>query len=270
MSLLQPIVLGIIQGLTEFFPVSSSGHLVLTPVLFGWDDQGLAFDTILHLGTLIAVIWAYRTELWGVGTRAMGQGGAKKAARLLLLRVCIAAIPGLLIGFVMEPFIAGALRWPLLVAVDLAFWGIVMFVADRFASTRARSVKDLDHLTWLQILLIGFSQAIAVLPGTSRSGITMTAGLFSGLDRKTAVDFSFLVSIPTIAAAGGYGMLKLLREGVPSGDWGALLIGFLAATITGAWAIRFLRSYVAKHSFTIFVWYRLALAAVVLVVARFV
>ena len=268
MSLLHALVLGVIQGITEFFPVSSSGHLVLTPALFGWDDQGLAFDTILHLGTLIAVLWAFRIDLTDLFHRAFVKHEA--SAQRLGVQVVVAAIPALAMGALLEPFIEGSLRLPVFVALNMAFWGVVLFIADRVSATRKRKTDDTKHITWWQAIAIGCAQAIAVLPGTSRSGITMTAGLFSGLDRKTAVDFSFLVSIPTIAAAGGYGMLKLLREGVPSGDWGDLLIGFLAAAITGAWAIRFLRSYVAKHSFTIFVWYRLILAAIVLVVARFV
>ncbi len=266
MDLIHALVLGAIQGITEFFPVSSSGHLVLTPVLFGWDDQGLAFDTILHVGTLVAVLWAFRKDLTDLFHRAVVK--QEQSAQRLGFQVVAAAIPALAIGALIEPLIEGALRLPALVAANMAFWGIVLFIADRVSAARKRKTDDPKRITWLQAVIIGCAQAIAVLPGTSRSGITMTAGLFSGLDRKTAVDFSFLVSIPTIAAAGGYGMLKLIRNGMPADELLPLGLGFFAAAITGAWAIRFLRSYVAKHSFTVFVWYRLILAAIILLVVR--
>lgn len=266
MDLLHVLLLGAIQGVTEFFPVSSSGHLILTPVLFGWEDQGLAFDTILHLGTLVAVLWAFRGDLADVGTRALVK--KEPAARRLTLQVIVAAIPALAVGALVEPLVEGVLRGPILVAADLAFWGVVLFFADRYAASHAHAMSKTTQITWTQTLVIGCSQVFALLPGTSRSGITMTGGLFAGLDRKTTVDFSFLVSIPTIAAAGGYGILKMIRSGMPSDGMLPLALGFLAAAVTGAWAIRFLRSYVSKNTFTPFVWYRLALAALVLVLVR--
>jgi undecaprenyl-diphosphatase len=268
-GIFQGLFLGFIQGLTEFFPVSSSGHLILFPRLLGWEDQGLAFDTVLHLGTLVALLVAYRTELIDLVRRAI-DGKDAASRRQLMMRVLVAAIPGLAIGALFESAIETVLRGPYLVAFDLVFWGVILLIADRVAAKRKNSVTDIYHLSWGQVLLVGFSQAIALFPGTSRSGITMTAGLFGGLDRKTAVDFSFLLSIPTIAAAGGYGMLKIVRDPSVLGDGGIapLFVGFLAAAIFGSWAIRFLRSYVSKHSLDIFVWYRFALAAVVLLVVR--
>jgi undecaprenyl-diphosphatase len=268
-ELFHGVVLGVVQGLTEFFPVSSSGHLILVPALLGWRDQGLAFDTVLHLGTLAAVIWAYRAELSDLVRRSIA-GKDTASRRLLACRVLIAAIPGLAVGFLFESLIERSLRGPLLVAFDLAFWGVMLLVADRVAARRTQSVTDIYHLSWGQVVWVGLSQAVALLPGTSRSGITMTAGLFSGLDRKTAVDFSFLVSIPTIAAAGAYGMLNIVRDPSVLGTGGILplVAGFLAAALGGAWAIRFLRSYVAKHPLDVFVWYRFALAAVVLLLVR--
>lgn len=269
MDLIHGLVLGIVQGLTEFFPVSSSGHLILVPHLLGWEDQGLAFDTVLHLGTLCALLWAYRVELMDIVRRALS-GKDVKERRMLIIRILAAAIPGLAVGALFESQIETSFRGPGLVAFDLAFWGIILFIADRMASRRARSTSDVNHMSWTQVLAVGFSQIIALLPGSSRSGVTMTAGLATGLDRKTAVDFSFLLSIPTIAAAGAYGMLKIVRDPSVLGTGGALplAVGFFAAALSGAWAIRFLRAYVAKHPLTVFVWYRLALAAVVLLVVR--
>lgn len=265
-ELLHGAVLGLVQGITEFFPVSSSGHLILVPSLLGWRDQGLAFDTILHLGTLAALLWAFRKDIADLLSRAFGR--KDKAAWRFILQVIVAAIPGLLFGALFGDMIEQTLRQPLLVAFDLAFWGLILLIADRIAAKRQNAVTDVHRVTWVQTMVVGLSQAVALFPGTSRSGITMTGGLFSGLDRKTAVTFSFFVSIPTIAAAGGYGLLKMLRAGVPEGEGGMLIVGFLVAAIAGAWAIQFLRSYVSKHSLAIFVWYRLALAAIVLLVTR--
>lgn len=267
-DILQGIVLGIVQGLTEFFPVSSSGHLILVPHLFGWKDQGLAFDTVLHLGTLIALFWAFRKDLSDLWRRAVvrREGDAQE----FVIKVVVAALPGLIVGALLGDMIESTLRGPVLVAVDLAFWGLVLLAADRWSAKRRSAVRDPRHVSWIQTIVVGFSQVLALMPGTSRSGITMTGGLLSGLDRSAAVAFSFYVSIPTIAAAGAYGMLKIIRDPGLLGSGGVLplMAGFLAAAISGAWAIRFLRSYVAKHSLAIFVWYRLALAAVVLFVVR--
>ncbi|OGL72971.1 undecaprenyl-diphosphatase UppP [Candidatus Uhrbacteria bacterium RIFCSPHIGHO2_12_FULL_60_25] len=265
-DLLQGIVLGLLQGVTEFFPVSSSGHLILVPWLFGWRDQGLAFDTVLHLGTLVAVLWAFRKDVTRIVRGAFVQNDA--AAKRLFLQIIAASIPGIVLGGLFGSAIESALRGPLPVAIDLAFWGIVLFAADRSSAGKKDAVRAVDRLNWRQTLTVGLAQAIALLPGTSRSGITMTGGLLSGLDRGTAVQFSFLVSIPTIAAAGGYGLLKLLRGDATASVGPGLLAGFLVAAVSGAWAIRFLRSYVSKHSFNAFVIYRLALALVVVAALR--
>lgn len=265
-DLLQGAVLGLIQGVTEFFPVSSSGHLILVPWLFGWRDRGLAFDTVLHLGTLVAVLWAFRQDLSRLVRGAFVLNDA--AAKRLFFQIVVASIPGIVLGGLFGEAIEGTLRGPLPVAVDLAFWGLVLFAADRASTGKKDAVRTVDRMSWRQTLTVGFAQALALLPGTSRSGITMTGGLLSGLDRSTAVRFSFLVSIPTIAAAGGYGLLKLLRGDATASLGPGLLAGFLVAAVSGAWAIRFLRSYVAKHSFNAFVLYRLALALLVVAVLR--
>lgn len=266
MNIFHGAVLGLIQGLTEFFPVSSSGHLIVLPALFGWPDQGLAFDTVLHLGTLCALLWAFRRDLRDVFIRGMLR--SEGPSRNFILRVGAAAIPGLLIGGLFGDMIASALRGPIPVAIDTAFWALVLWGADRSTSGRRDALTDARHVTWRQALAVGISQVLALMPGTSRSGITMTAGLLSGMDRSAAVTFSFYLSIPTIAAAGGYGLIRLFRTGLPAGEGAPLLVGFIMAFLSGAWAIRFLRSYVAKHPFHVFIWYRFALAIAIVALVR--
>ena len=262
-ELIRGIVLGAIQGITEFFPVSSSGHLILVPWLFGWDDQGLSFDTVLHLGTLVALLWVFRGDL-----RALASGVVQKSdpkSKKLVAMILVATIPGVLAGGLLGGMIEATNRTPVVVAGSLAFWGIILLLADVVTRKLPRRVKEPSDMQWWQAILIGCSQAIAIVPGTSRSGITMTAGLVGGLSREAAVTFSFLLSIPTVAAAGAYGTWKLLAEGVTVSAGIQLAVGFVVAAVTGAWAIKFLRGYVAKHSFAPFVIYRLILAAVILV-----
>lgn len=261
MELLQGVVLGAIQGLTEFFPVSSSGHLVFVPALFGWPDQGVAFDTVVHGGTLLAVLAVFWSDIRHLCTKALR---AHAPSQRLLAQIGVAAIPSLAVGIVAHSTIQDTFRSASAVAVSLAAWGIVLFIADRWSAMRPATTTTSHAITWTQTLLIGALQIIALIPGTSRSGITMTGGLFSGMDRNTAVTFSFLVSIPTIAAAFAYGLLQIVQEGPGPGGMGMLLAGFGTAALTGFWAIRFLRAYVAKHSFAPFVWYRLILAALIL------
>lgn len=266
MSLIQSAVLGVVQGVTEFFPVSSSGHLILVPVLFGWRDQGVAFDVMLHGGTLIALLWVFRLDIWRLlhGTFVKPEKITQRESWMVL----VAAVPGLAFGFFFGDLIETAFRSPMWVAFGLAFWGVILWMADVYAAKRMRSTSSVQTMTWTQAMVVGFSQMLAFFPGTSRSGITATGGLFSGLDRKTAVRFSFLVSIPTVGAAASYGILKLVKDGAGDISLLSLAVGFISAAIAGVWAIRFLRTYVETHSFKSFAIYRLILAAVVLVLLR--
>ncbi len=263
---MRALFLGAVQGLTEFFPVSSSGHLILFPTLFHWADQGLAFDTVLHLGTLAALIWFFRNDLLSLAHNGMRFGASGARARSFCLRVCVAALPALAAGYVFFAVIERWIRNTWLVAFDLAFWAIILFVADRFSSSQrpASPIADDLSVTWVQAIVVGLVQPIALLPGTSRSGITMTAGLFTGLSREAAARFSFFVSIPVTAAAGGYGLYRMTRQGIDGDAILPLFAGFFAAAVTGAFAIRFLLTYVSKHRFDPFVFYRLALALAVL------
>lgn len=265
-DLLRGIVLGAVQGLAEFFPVSSSGHLILVPVLFGWPDQGLAFDTVLHLGTLCALLWYFREDLISLTRSAVGNGKDAKEARGFGLKIIAATIPAAVIALIANDWIEANLRSSLVVALNLVVWGIVLFAADR-ASEKGERLNNLTAISWRQALVIGFAQPIALVPGTSRSGITISAGLFTGLSRTAAARFSFLLSIPITALAGGHGLYEITKTGLPSGGFVLLGAGFLSALLFGSFAIRFLLSFVAKRRYDGFVIYRFILACVVTILA---
>jgi undecaprenyl-diphosphatase len=256
----QSVVLGLVQGLTEFLPVSSSGHLILVPLVFGWPDQGLAFDAVTHLGTLAALCAYFRGEL-----RALVSGAL---SRRLAVLIVLATIPAGLAGLLFGTWIETHLRSALLIAATTAGWGAVMWLADRRAAASAGGRDEpLERVTWRQGLTVGCAQALALIPGTSRSGITITTGLLGGLDRATAARFAFLLSIPITAAAGGLKMLELLRRGLPPGDGGPLLVAVIVAFASGWFAVWFLVSYLRTRSLIPFAIYRLALAAVIAIMA---
>ena len=267
MAWLQALILGAVQGLTEFFPVSSSGHLALVPKLFGWQDQGLAFDTILHLGTLCALLYFFRGYLIGTLRQAFdARRVISYPARTLIAQIVLGAIPSLVLGFFLQDWIEQFGRNAFLIAFNLVAWSMVLLMADRMIERNPSRTVRVEEVSWRKALFISLAQPLALIPGTSRSGITISAGLFAGLSRETAARFSFLMCIPVTAAAGGYGLLKLALHRPLDQEWTLLLIGFVAALISGAWAIRFLLSFVAKRRYDLFVFYRLALAFVVLFV----
>jgi undecaprenyl-diphosphatase len=253
---LQSAVLGIVQGATEFLPVSSSGHLVLVPRLLGWPDQGLAFDAAIHVGTLAALILYFRSELWRMLT------GLDRRLAVLLIA---ATIPGGIAGALFEKAISANLRDPIVIASMLIGWGLVMWLADRHAARAARPVQEPREMTWGAAMGVGVAQAIALIPGTSRSGITITAGLFSGLSRTAAARFAFLLGIPITGAAGLLKLLALLRYGsdVPVGP---LLTGVVVSCAAGLAAVWFLVNFLERRSLLPFVLYRCALGVVVLAV----
>jgi undecaprenyl-diphosphatase len=255
----QAVVLGVVQGLTEFLPVSSSGHLILVPHLFGWADQGLAFDAALHLGTLAALLAYFRAELIGLLTGTL--------SRRLIVLLALATIPGAVAGLLLEHVIEEQLRSPLLIAGTTALFGIVMGAADRFAVPAAKRPGDpLERVGLGQAVSVGCAQALALVPGTSRSGVTITTGLLAGLDRATAARFSFLLGIPITAGAGALKTLHLLRAGLGPGEGGPLLAAVLAAFLSGWAAVWFLVGFLRRRSLVPFVVYRLLLAAVILLV----
>jgi len=257
---LQGVILGLVQGLTEFLPVSSSGHLILVPHLFGWGDQGLGVDAALHLGTLAALLVYFRRELGAMATGAL--------SRRLTLIVVVATVPGALAGAGFGTLIETRLRSAFVIAASTAAWALVMWLADRRASRSATGRGDpLDRITWRHGLTVGCAQALALVPGTSRSGITISAGLFGGLDRSTAARFSFLLGIPITAGAGGLKLLNLLHHGLPPGDGGPLVAALLASFVSGWLAVWFLVGYLRTRSLVPFVVYRLALSVVILAVS---
>ncbi|HUG98026.1 MAG TPA: undecaprenyl-diphosphate phosphatase [Gammaproteobacteria bacterium] len=259
MDLVQALVLAIVQGFTEFLPISSSGHLVLVPVLFGWPDQGLAFDVAVHLGTLAAVVFYFRHELGPMTRDALGtlRGGPRTPASDLAWWVLIGTLPAVILGGLFGGYVAHALRSPLVIAATTAGFGLLLWLAD----ARGARARDETTLGWRAALLIGLAQALALVPGTSRSGITITAALFLGLERQAAARFSFLLSIPVILAATCYELVKLLREPAPA-DWLMLGIGALAAGVVAYLTIRGFIALLGHMGLAPFAIYRLFLAAV--------
>jgi undecaprenyl-diphosphatase len=254
------VVLGLVQGLTEFLPVSSSGHLILVPHLFGWADQGLAVDAALHLGTLAALIAYFRSELLGMLTGTL--------SRRLVLVLVLATIPAGVAGLVFGKLVETHLRAPLLIAITTAFWGGVMWAADRRAVPAVSDARDpLERVGWGRGLAVGLAQAVALIPGTSRSGITITTGLLAGLDRATAARFSFLLGIPVTAAASLLKTAQLVKAGVPAGEGGPLAVAILTSFVSGWFAVWFLVRYLKQRSLLPFVLYRFALSAAILLVA---
>jgi len=253
----QSAVLGVVQGATEFLPVSSSGHLVLAPRLLGWPDQGLAFDAAIHVGTLAALVLYFRADLW-----RMARGMDRRLALLLMA----ATVPGGLAGLLFEKVIAARLRDPLVIAVTLIGWGLVMWLADRHAAATPRTIREPGGATWGAAMSVGVAQAVALMPGTSRSGITITAGLFAGMTRAAAARFAFLLGIPITAAAGGVKLLSLLRHGTDPASLGPLLTGVVASFAAGLVAVWFLVNHLEKRSLLPFVIYRCTLGLLVLAV----
>lgn len=259
------IFLGLIQGLTEFLPISSSGHLILIPKLFRWPDQGLAFDIVVHLGTLLAVLFVFKKRIREILNGIFGAGRSSDSNAKLGSLIIISIIPAALVGFLLGNFIEENFRSKNLVALSLIFWALVMWRADKYYRKPKRRITDVRVVGVWQTIAVGLSQAIALIPGTSRSGITMTFGMFTKMDRRTAVEFSFLISIPVIAAAGGYGLLNLIKLGAPVFEIKEMILGFAAAFVSGISAIKFLLSFVKKRGFGIFVIYRILLGAAILI-----
>lgn len=252
-------VLGLVQGLTEFLPVSSSGHLILVPHVFGWQDQGLEVDAALHMGTLAALVAYFYRELRGLASGAL----SRRVGVLILVATIPAGATGLLLGGIVEAH----LRSPLLIAFTTAFWAVVMWGADRRPVTAAQGAGDqLERIRWQAGLTVGVAQAMALIPGTSRSGITITTGLLTGMDRATAARYSFLLGIPITAAAGILKSVELLRTGGPSAEAGPLLFAVVVSFVSGWLSVWFLVNYLKRRSLLPFVIYRLLLSAVILAV----
>ncbi len=251
---LESIILGAIQGLTEFLPVSSSAHLVLVPWLMGWKDPGLAFDVALHLGTLVALLVYYWKEWLTLGASVFSND---RKNRHLLGMLIVASVPGAIIGLMFEKEAETIFRAPALIAVAMAALGIALWFSDR-ATSQTRAMTE---ITFGDALLIGLSQAFAVIPGVSRSGSTITMARLLRLKREDAANFSFLMAAPIIAGAG----LVEGRHLAHTIDLNVML-GFTAATIFGLLAIAGLVRFVRTHTYEPFAWYRVLAAAFVILI----
>lgn len=261
MDWLNLLVLAVVQGITEFLPISSSAHLILVPQLFGWADQGLAIDIAVHLGTLLAVMTYFHGEVRRliVGGLNLVTGRADGDTRLLL-QIVVATIPVVVLGALLKGVVAGELRSPLIIAATTIGFGVVLYFADRKGDAAERTLAG---MTYRDALLIGLFQALALIPGVSRSGITMTAALFLAFSRTEAARFSLLLSIPTIIAAGVLGGLELWQSGdatLQADAVYAAAFSFVAALLA-IWAMM---AWLKRFSFTPFVIYRLVLGAFLL------
>jgi undecaprenyl-diphosphatase len=262
MTPFQAFVLGLLQGLAEFLPISSSAHLTLAPWLLGWEDPGLSFDVALHFGTLVAVLWYFRAEwarLGRAGITVLRQGGRMLAPdQWEFGLLVVATIPGGLAGLALERKADEAFRSPALIASALIAMGVILWAADRWAATR----RTIASLTWRDAIAIGIAQAFALVPGVSRSGATITAGRALGLNRESAAVFSFLMSMPIIAAAALLKLPHVVREGITL----PLVIGVVTAAISGWAAIAIILRYVKSHSYGVFAIYRVVVGLAVLAV----
>ena len=256
MDNLQIVVLAVIQGLTEFLPISSSAHLVLLPRLFGWADQGLVFDVAVHFGSLIAVVYYFRDEVGRMlksWLRSLGGGEADRDS-LLAWWVIIGTLPAIAAGFLLQGPIEDKLREPWVLATASILFGLLLWFAD----ARARRVRDEYQLGLKDVLLIGCFQVLALIPGTSRSGITITLGLFLGLTRKAAARFSFLLAMPVIFASGTLQTVRMFTEVSPIG-WGELMLGILLSAISAGLCIHYFLRLVERMGMLPFVIYRVLL-----------
>jgi len=262
MELWHIIVLAVIQGLTEFLPISSSAHLILPSQVFGWPDQGLAFDVAVHVGTLAAVVWYFRSEVcrltvaWA-GDTVRGRVGQDSG---LAWAVIAGTVPAGLAGLLLNDFIETSLRSGLVIAVSTIGFGLVLWWSDAVG----RRNRDLPALTMKDAVIIGVAQALALIPGTSRSGITITAALFLGFGREAAARFSFLLSIPLILAAGLLKTLELAEQGGAT-DWAAIALGAALSFVSAVVCIHLFLKFLEQLGLMLFVIYRLVLGLMLLV-----
>ncbi|MDG2156155.1 MAG: undecaprenyl-diphosphate phosphatase [Gammaproteobacteria bacterium] len=266
MGWIETVLLALVQGLTEFLPISSSAHLILVPQFFDWPDQGLAFDVAVHFGTLSAVLWYFRCEVveilraWlaSLVGRAAAMDNGEANARLGWAML-IATIPVGLAGLLLHDFIGESLRSPLVIAATTAVFGVLLWVFDRKGGVGG----DEYSMTWRTVVLIGLAQAVALIPGTSRSGVTITAGLALGLSRKAAARFSFLISIPVITLAAGLETVNLVEAG-EAVNWPLLFLGVGVSAVSAYLCIKVFLSALDRLSMFPFMVYRLVLSGILL------
>jgi len=261
---LQALLLGILQGLTEFLPISSSAHLILLPWFFNWHNpliDSLTFDVGLHAGTLLAILWYFWRDWVDLARgffRIVRRKRVDNFQENLVIYIFLSTIPAAIAGFILQDMVESSFRNPALIVFPLAVISFLMIYAEK----RAPRSRPLDKITLKDSLIIGFAQAFALLPGVSRSGITITAGLLRGYERAAATRFSFLLSTPIIAGAAVLHLGQLPRD--MASEWPIFAIGFFSSALVGYLAIAFLMSYLRKHTLHVFAAYRLVLAGVIM------
>jgi undecaprenyl-diphosphatase len=261
MTLIQLVVLALIQGLTEFLPVSSSAHLILGSKVFGWPDQGLVFDVATHLGTLFAVLVYFRHELIEMAKAWLGPvcNDADRRHRAMVVYLAVASIPALLIGFLAHDLVEFYLRDVRIIAWTTIGFGLALWLADAIGSKQ----RSLEEVNLKSALVIGVAQAFALIPGASRSGVTITAGRFLGFSPDAAARFSFLLAIPVVAAAGGFGVLRV-ATGNAQIEWVQFVLAMVIAAVAGWVCIAAFLALLKRVGLMPFVIYRLLLGAVLL------
>lgn len=259
--MLKSIILGIVQGIGEFLPISSSAHLILIPYLFGWEESSLAFDIALHFGTLLAVLVVFFNDWYELLLGAIDKvtKGKNSFENKMFWYLIIATIPGAILGFLLDDIVENIFRTKIwLIALSLAVMGIFIYLGDRWADKHYKIETEYQHITLIQAIIIGLSQSLAIIPGFSRSGTTILASRLMGLSKNAATKFTFLLSVPIIIGAT---ILKI-------GDLAFTLetfIGIFTSFIVGIFSIKFLLNYVKKHDFSIFAIYRIIFATIILI-----
>lgn len=262
MEWLQVWVLALVQGLTEFLPISSAAHLILVPVLTAWEDQGLAFDVAIHVGTLVAIMAYFRHEIVVIVQAWFRQVGGRGATpeSMLAWAVIFGTLPAALAGLAFAGVIESSLRSPLVIATTTIGFALLLWLAD----WRGRGIRDEFNIRWRDIAVVGGAQALALIPGTSRSGVTMTAALLLGFSRKAAARYSFLLAIPIIAMAGGYEGLKLVQSPPDQVNWAQLFAGAVIAGIAAWLCVHWFLKLIERIGMLPFIVYRLVLGAFLL------
>lgn len=266
MEIIKAIVLGIVQGIGEFLPISSSAHLILVPYLFGWESHSMAFDVALHFGTLLAVLVIFFRDWWDLFIGAVNKvtKGKESFQNKMFWYLVIATIPGALLGFLLEDVVENVFRTKIwLIATSLAVMGILIYLGDKWADKHYKIETDFKHISLKQAFLIGLSQALAIIPGFSRSGTTILTARLMGLSKSAATKFTFLLSVPIIAGAA---VLKITDLSFDV----ATFIGIFVSFVVGIFSIKFLLNYIKKHDFSVFAVYRVIFAIIILVKYLFI
>jgi undecaprenyl-diphosphatase len=262
MTIFQAIIFGAVQGLTEFLPISSTAHLILLPWFLGWPDPGLTFDVALHLGTLVSLLLYFRADWIAMAGSALGllRGRTQSPNARLAMLIVAGTIPAVIAGVLFEDKVESTLRAPQIIGVTLIVLALVLVLAE----VVGRRKKTLNEMSWGDAITVGIAQAAAIVPGVSRSGSTITAGLFLGMKRDAAARFSFYLSAPIIAGAIGKKTIDILQSGLALDQLTPFIVGIISSGIVGYLAIAFLMRYLQTHNTYLFVFYRILLGIVVL------